>query len=42
VRVVLADLSERLSQALKDDAELNTAVSRLLQAKNQKGTIAPG
>jgi hypothetical protein len=33
IRVVLAELSERLSQALKDEAELNTAVTRLLQAK---------
>lgn len=29
VRIVLAELSERLSQALKDEAELNGAVSRL-------------
>jgi hypothetical protein len=33
IRVVLAELSERLSQALKDEVELNTAVTRLLQAK---------
>jgi hypothetical protein len=33
IRVVLAELSERLSQSLKDEAELNTAVTRLLQAK---------
>jgi hypothetical protein len=33
IRVVLAELSERLSQALKDEAELNAAVTRLLQAK---------
>ncbi|MCK1317149.1 hypothetical protein [Bradyrhizobium sp. 23] len=33
VRVVLVDLSERLSQALKDEAELNLAVSRLLKAR---------
>jgi hypothetical protein len=32
-RVVLAELAERLSQALKDEAELNTAVTRLLQAR---------
>lgn len=30
VRVVLADLSERLSQVLKDEAELNSALTRLL------------
>lgn len=34
VRVVLADLAERLSQALKDEAELNSAVTRLLNAKS--------
>jgi hypothetical protein len=33
IRIVLADLSERLSQALKDEAELNTAVSRLMKVK---------
>jgi hypothetical protein len=33
VRVVLVDLSERLSQALKDEAELNAAVSRLMKPK---------
>jgi len=33
VRVVLVDLSERLSQALKDEAELNAAVSRLMKAR---------
>ena len=30
VRVVLVELSDRLSQALKDEAELNTAISALL------------
>ena len=30
IRVVLAELSERLSQALKDDAELNKALSQLM------------
>lgn len=33
IRVVLAELSERLSQVLKDEAELNTAVSRLLRPR---------
>lgn len=33
VRVVLAELSERLGQALKDEAELSKAVSRLMQSK---------
>ncbi|MDA9446013.1 MULTISPECIES: hypothetical protein [Bradyrhizobium] len=36
VRVVLAELSERLSQVLKDEAELSTAVSRLLKQNNSK------
>lgn len=31
VRVILGELSERLGQALKDEAELNHALSRLLQ-----------
>lgn len=34
VRVVLAELSERLAQALKDEAELNNAISRLVQHKS--------
>lgn len=33
IRVVLAELSERLSQALKDEAELTSAVSRLMTKK---------
>lgn len=33
VRIILAELSERLAQALKDEAELNSAVSRLLNSK---------
>jgi hypothetical protein len=32
VRVVLVELAERLGQALKDEAELNTAVTRLMNA----------
>jgi hypothetical protein len=32
VRVVLVELAERLGQALRDEAELNTAINRLLQA----------
>ncbi|GHA22184.1 hypothetical protein GCM10008090_35030 [Arenicella chitinivorans] len=42
VRVILGELSERLGQALKDEAELNHALSRLLQEnsanKASKGT----
>ena len=34
IRVVLAELSERLAQALKDEAELNKALSRLMSGKN--------
>ena len=35
IRVVLAELSERLAQALKDEAELNNALSRLMGIKNE-------
>jgi hypothetical protein len=34
IRIVMADLAERMGQALKDEAELNTAVSRLLNKKS--------
>ena len=34
IRVVLAELSERLTQALKDEAELNQAISNLLNRQN--------
>lgn len=34
VRVVLAELSERLGQALKDEAELSKAVTRLIKSKH--------
>lgn len=34
VRVVLAELSERLAQALKDEAELNKALSKLMAPKD--------
>jgi hypothetical protein len=30
IRIVIAELSERLAQALKDEAELNNALARLL------------
>jgi hypothetical protein len=33
VRVVLSELAERLGQALKDEAELNKAISRLMKPK---------
>lgn len=35
IRIVLGELSERLAQALKDEAELNTALSRLMRIKQQ-------
>jgi hypothetical protein len=35
VRVVLAELAERLGQALKDEAELNSAVTGLLNPKQE-------
>jgi hypothetical protein len=35
VRVVLVELAERLGQALKDEAELNSAVTRLMNAKQE-------
>ena len=38
VRVVLSELSERLAQALKDEVELNHALSKLLQPKKTLGT----
>ena len=38
IRVVLAELSERLSQALKDEAELNKALSHLLNRKKKAQT----
>jgi hypothetical protein len=33
VRVVLVELAERLGQALKDEAELNSAISKLMSIK---------
>lgn len=36
VRIVLAELSDRMSQVLKDEKELTTAVSHLLQERNRK------
>lgn len=34
IRLVMADLAERMGQALKDEAELSNAVSRLLSKKS--------
>ena len=36
IRVVLTEFVERVATALKDEAELNTAVNRLIQARKQK------
>jgi len=36
IRVVLTDLVERLANALKDEAELNVAVNRLLKSNAPK------
>lgn len=38
IRVVLAELSDRLGQVLKDDRELNEAVTRLMQRKAKSGS----
>jgi hypothetical protein len=38
VRVVLTELADRLGQALKDEAELNTAVSRLMNPRKQQAS----
>ncbi|MBK9176243.1 MAG: hypothetical protein IPM46_07885 [Flavobacteriales bacterium] len=40
IRVVLGELSERLSQALKDEAELQKALSHLIHAKQPAATKA--
>jgi hypothetical protein len=36
IRVVLAELSERLSQALKDESEIKNALSKLLNINQQQ------
>jgi len=40
IRVVLTDLAERLGQALKEHAEIQTAVSRLMKPKKETGKAA--
>jgi hypothetical protein len=40
IRVVIADFAERMSQVLKDEAEVTTAVSRLLNKKSGSGETA--
>jgi hypothetical protein len=41
IRLVLTDLADRLSQALKEHAELKNAVTRLLIRKSRATTTAP-
>ena len=36
IRVVLSELADRIGTALKDEQELNTAVTRLMNVKAQK------
>lgn len=36
VRVVMSELAERMGQVLKDEAELNSAVSRLMRSRSEK------
>lgn len=36
IRIVLSDLSERLDQALKEEAELNNAINKLLSSKKER------
>jgi hypothetical protein len=38
IRVVLTELAERISQALKDEAELKQAVTRLLKPFGESET----
>lgn len=42
VRIVLTELAERITQALKDERELQGAVTRLLQRSIDKKTDIPG
>jgi hypothetical protein len=39
IRVVLTELADRISQALKDEAELQKAVSTLLNRERSKGEV---
>ena len=41
VRVVLAELSDRLSQALKDEAEINAALAKLLSIRGKPSQPEP-
>ena len=42
IRVVMAEFAERMAQVMKEEAELNAAVSRLLQRKKAAGPDLPG
>jgi hypothetical protein len=39
VRIVLAELSEKLNQALKDEAQLSTAVTRLSKGRTSSAEM---
>jgi hypothetical protein len=39
IRIVLAELADKLSQALRDEAELNNALTRLMAKKNSQDTL---
>jgi hypothetical protein len=41
IRIVLTELADRLSQALKEQAELKNAVTRLLSRKSAAATTTP-
>ncbi|MEO8368847.1 MAG: hypothetical protein ABI806_06590 [Candidatus Solibacter sp.] len=40
IRVVLADMAERIGNAMKEHTELNTAVTKLMAAKTKKPVLA--
>ena len=40
IRTILTELAERLGEALKEQAELDKAVKRLLKSKSEKGSKA--
>jgi len=42
IRLVLGDLADRISQALKDDRELNEAISRLMKKEGMEQAIVAG
>jgi hypothetical protein len=42
IRIVLTELADRMSQVLRDQAELDAAVNRLLNRKQKQGSGSPG